>query len=58
LTRKAANTIAISDRTHFGPKVKAWIKTMLGKAVDLAWQIDVAVAGGLLTNALQTYYFS
>lgn len=41
-----------------GPQVNGWLKGMLAKAVDAAWQIELGVAGGLLTNALQAYYFS
>lgn len=42
----------------FGPAVRKWIHQMMGKAIDLSWQIEVNIAGGLLTNALQAYYFS
>lgn len=42
----------------FGPAVRKWMHGMMGKAIDLAWQIEVNIAGGLLTNALQAYYFS
>ena len=42
----------------FGPAVRKWMQSMMGKAIDLAWQIEINVAGGLLTNALQAYYFS
>ncbi|WP_198087005.1 hypothetical protein [Variovorax sp. E3] len=41
-----------------GPQVNGWLKGMLAKAVDAAWQIELGVAGGLLTNAIQAYYFS
>ena len=41
-----------------GPAVRKWMHNMIGKAIDLAWQIEVNVAGGLLTNALQAFYFS
>jgi AbiTii len=42
----------------FGPAVKKWMHQMMGKAIDLSWQIEINIAGGLLTNALQAYYFS
>lgn len=42
----------------FGPAVRGWVSGMMGKAIDLAWQVEVNVAGGLLTAALQAYYFS
>jgi hypothetical protein len=40
----------------FGPRVKKWLEAMLGKAVNTAWQIELGIASGLLTKALQTYY--
>ena len=42
----------------FGPAVRDWMHGMMGKAINLAWQIEVGLAGGLLTNALQAYYFA
>ena len=50
--------IVDAEKRAFGPAVKRWMSTMMGKAVDTAWAIELGVAGGLLTNALQTYYFS
>lgn len=41
---------------RLGPRVKEWLSSMLSKAVDTAWQIEIGVAGGLLTSALQKYY--
>jgi AbiTii len=41
----------------FGPAVKSWMGTMMQKAVNAAWQIELGVAGGLLTEALKAYYF-
>lgn len=41
----------------FGPAVRAWMSKMLAKAVDASWQIELGVAGGLLTEALKAYYF-
>jgi len=29
---------------------------MLGKAVDATWQIELGIAGGLLTTVIQKYY--
>ena len=40
----------------FGPRVQAWLKDMLGRAVDASWQIEIAVASNLLTTALMAYY--
>lgn len=45
------------EEKKFGPRVKAWMQKMLGKAVEASWQIELAVAGGLLTEALKAYYF-
>lgn len=44
------------EQKSLGPRVKEWLSSMLAKAVDASWQIEVGVAGGLLTNALQKYY--
>jgi hypothetical protein len=41
----------------FGPAVKGWISKMMQKAVETSWQIELGVAGGLLTEALKAYYF-
>ena len=41
----------------FGPAVKVWITKMMQKAVEASWQIELGVAGGLLTEALKAYYF-
>ena len=40
----------------FGPRVKAWLTSKMGKAVEASWQIELSVAGGMLTTALQSYY--
>lgn len=42
----------------FGIAVRKWMHGMMGKAIDLSWQVEINVAGGLLSNALQAYYFS
>jgi AbiTii len=44
------------EQRQFGPRVKEWLTSMLGKAIDTAWQVEVGIAGGLLTGALQRYY--
>jgi hypothetical protein len=41
----------------FGPAVRGWMQKMMSKAVDASWQIELGVAGGLLTEALKAYYF-
>lgn len=52
--------VGASDHAEkrFGPAVRKWMHRMIGKAIDLSWQVEVSVAGGLLTNALQAFYFS
>ena len=40
----------------YGPSVKIWLKNMLSKVIDASWQIDLGVASGLLTTAIQKYY--
>lgn len=46
------------EKKSFGPAVRGWMSEMMGKAVNAAWNIELSIAGGLLTNALQAYYFS
>jgi hypothetical protein len=46
-----------SANKTFGPAVKGWISKMMQKAVEASWQIELGVAGGLLTEALKAYYF-
>ena len=41
---------------RFGPAVKAWLQTMLSKAVDASWNIELGIASSLLASALQRYY--
>ena len=47
-----------ADKKQFGPSVKGWMSKMMGKVIDSSWQIELGVAGGLLTEALKAYYFS
>lgn len=44
------------EQKRFGPCVKEWLSTMFTKAVDTAWQVEIGIAAGLLTGALQKYY--
>lgn len=46
------------EKKQLGPSVKAWMSKMMEKVIDSSWQIELGVAGGLLTEALKTYYFS
>ena len=41
---------------RFGPRVRGWMKSMLSKAVDTSWQIEISIASNLLTDALKAYY--
>ncbi|WP_437207088.1 hypothetical protein [Planctomicrobium sp. SH664] len=40
----------------FGPKVSAWIGTMMTKAASGAWDVTVATAGNLIPAAITAYY--
>jgi len=44
------------DSKEFGPAVKSWLKTMLSKAVETSWNIELGVASSLLASALNNYY--
>lgn len=39
-----------------GSNVKTWMKQMLSKAIDATWEVEIAVAGNLLSTAIQKYY--
>ncbi|WP_201446477.1 AbiTii domain-containing protein [Burkholderia gladioli] len=41
---------------QFGPKVKAWITNMMGKAIGGGWAIGIAAGGKLLADALGAHY--
>jgi len=47
-----------AEKKLLGPSVRGWMLKMLEKAINASWNIEVGIAAGLLTNALQTYYFS
>ena len=40
----------------FGKNVRAWTNSMLTKATESIWNVNLGVAGGLITNALTAYY--
>lgn len=44
------------DDKKLGANVRGWVKKMLSKATDAVWNINLGVAGGLLTEALKAYY--
>ena len=43
-------------KREFGPAVKEWLRKMLTKAAEATWQVDIIVAGNILTTALMRYY--
>jgi hypothetical protein len=45
-----------SKEEPFGTKAKAWFKDNIGKAVDGTWNVGVAVATKVLTEAVMKYY--
>lgn len=47
---------SITEKGKFGPSVKSWMQSMLSKAIDASWQIELGVAGSLLATALSNYY--
>ena len=53
--------IAVSAEPHasngsFGPRVRAWLGTMVSKSVSGVWHAGVADASTMLVEALQQYY--
>jgi len=47
---------AVAETKQFGPRVKAWMTKMSGKAIDGAWAIGIGAGGKLLADALHSYY--
>lgn len=45
-----------TPQTGLGPGVRAWIARQFERAASAAWNIELGIAGGLLTTALQNYY--
>ncbi len=43
-------------KKQYGKNVKSWVKTMMNKAVDTSWQIELGVASSTLASALNAYY--
>jgi hypothetical protein len=44
------------ESKEYGPAVKSWLQSMLSKAVDASWNIELGVASSLLATALNSYY--
>lgn len=45
-----------TQQTGLGPQVRGWISRQFERAASAAWNIELGIAGGLLTTALQNYY--
>jgi hypothetical protein len=45
-----------TDKNRFGPNVAEWVSKQFGRAANAAWNVELGIAGGLLTTALQNYY--
>ena len=52
----ADSSSAEVSEEKFGPETRSWLSRMMDKAINTTWQIEIGVAGGLLTNALSKYY--
>ena len=44
------------ESKQYGPAVKSWLQTMLAKAVDASWNIELGVVSSLLATAINSYY--
>ncbi|WP_198013357.1 MULTISPECIES: hypothetical protein [unclassified Psychrobacter] len=49
-------SFSVTEKDKFGPSVKSWMESMLSKAINTSWQIELGVAGSLLATALNNYY--
>lgn len=59
LLKEAINqdsSVVIETKGNFGPAVKLWLQSMMSKAIDASWQIELGVAGSLLATAINNYY--
>lgn len=45
-----------SAEKEYGPAVKSWFKGMIEKAADGAWQVNLGVAGNIISGLLNGYY--
>ncbi|BBB26322.1 AbiTii domain-containing protein [Amphritea japonica] len=50
------SSFPVTEKDKFGPSVKSWMRSMLSKAIDTSWQIELGVAGSLIATALNNYY--
>ncbi len=51
-----SSVIINSEKKEYGPAVQSWLQTMLSKAVDASWNIELGIAGSLLATALNNFY--
>lgn len=57
--KNAIDEDANSNNEHvkqFGPSVKSWLQSMLHKAVETSWKIELGMASTVLTDALKHFY--
>lgn len=40
----------------YGKNVRGWVSSMLTKATESIWNVELGIASGLITNALSAYY--
>lgn len=45
-----------TETNELGDKTSVWMKKMLSKAIDGSWQVSIAAAGNILSQAIFTYY--
>ncbi|MDR6675628.1 hypothetical protein [Xanthomonas sp. 1678] len=45
-----------ASEKSLGPKVRAWIGSMVAKAGSAGWKVSISAAGGLLAKAIGAYY--
>jgi len=50
------SSVISDDSKEFGPAVKSWLQTMLSKAVETSWNIELGIASSLLATALNSFY--
>jgi len=50
------SSVITDDSKEYGPAVKLWLQTMLSKAVEASWNVELGVASSLLATALNSYY--
>jgi hypothetical protein len=50
------DAVTVAQERRFGPKVRAWMTKMTGKAIDGTWAIGIGAGGNLLADAIGRYY--